>query len=184
MKYDLRRPCPKCPFRPDVPAYLRGGRAQEIATAIAAGGGFPCHQTTVEVEDDEDDVEGCDRAPTPDSQMCAGALLVMENLDAPNQIVRVAERIGLYDASKLDRSAPSFGSWMEFVEHHAGDGPREEHEPCSEVGAGCEAPAGYLVGGEVIPESDPGETEECPQCGEFVCDACWDAHIEGHEEGW
>lgn len=40
--FKLRRPCPNCPFRTDVPPYLRGARAEEIARSIANGSDFRC----------------------------------------------------------------------------------------------------------------------------------------------
>ena len=33
--FTLVRPCPKCPFRTDIPGYLRRARAQEIAVCQA-----------------------------------------------------------------------------------------------------------------------------------------------------
>lgn len=163
MKFDLVRPCPHCPFRNDRPGYLRRERAIEIATALAHGSTFACHQTTEPDEDGEDmmEVEG--------SQFCAGALLMLENQEAPNQIMRTAERLGLYDASKLDRSAPVCGSTIEFAAIHS---EGEEQEPCCVCNDGCLAPAGMLVGGIAVPAEAEGETHECPSCGQPVCDNC------------
>jgi hypothetical protein len=172
--FKLKRPCATCPFRTDVDGYLRRGRAIEIATSIANGAIFSCHKT-VEYELDEEPI-------TKESSFCAGALLVMENEGAPNQAVRMAERMGLYDAAAMDRSAPVVASFAAFVEHHSetiaslvdemrADEEAAEDMTCCVVDAGCEAPAGYLVGGVVIP-GDDGEVTECPVCGENVCDNC------------
>lgn len=170
MRYDLKRPCPKCPFRTDIPGYLRPERCTEIAESLARGAEFPCHETTVEIEAED----GNDRAPTADSQFCAGALLLMEAAETPNQIMRVAERIGRYDPEKMDRSAPVARSFIEFRQHHAAE---EEAEPecCSVANADCEAPAGYMMDGMVVPAEATGEVHECPACGEPVCGACCDA---------
>ncbi len=162
MKYDLLRPCPKCPFRTDIPGYLRHERAIEISQSLARGAEFPCHQTTA--DDDEGGLEA-----GPNSQFCAGALLVMEHMEQPNQIVRFAERLGMYDAGRLDRSAPVARTLHEFADHH-GDG--EERECCSVVNQDCEAPAGMLLDGIVVPVEATGETRPCPECGEPVCGAC------------
>lgn len=70
MKFELVRPCPKCPFRLDIPEYLRGGRAEQIARDLAGGASFACHETTV--PSDEDDGSMVEAA---DSQMCAGAMI-------------------------------------------------------------------------------------------------------------
>lgn len=37
--YGLVRPCPKCPFRTDVPPYLQPERVTQIATDVQNGGG-------------------------------------------------------------------------------------------------------------------------------------------------
>ena len=36
------------------------------------------------------------------------------------------------------------------------------------------APAGMLIDGMVVPVEAEGEVHCCPQCGEWVCDACSD----------
>jgi hypothetical protein len=113
-RYKLRRPCENCPFRTDVPGYLRRERAQEIAEALANGSEFACHQTTV--SDEEVGGDGSERVATPDSAFCAGALITMERSGQANQIMRVAERLGLYEHEKLDMYAPVHASLYAFVE--------------------------------------------------------------------
>ena len=59
MKYDMKRPCPKCPFRRGGPMRLRRGRVVEIAALFdgehgTQGGTFPCHET---LDYDTDDGE-------------------------------------------------------------------------------------------------------------------------------
>lgn len=166
--FALRRPCAKCPFRADVPGYLRRKRAQDIATSIAGGAIFYCHQTTEEVDDE---LVGTER-----SSFCAGALILMEKAEAPNQAMRTAERLGLYDPERMDTTAPVHASFVEFVRHHGDDEDTSEEvrESCSVANHGCEAPAGMLVGGHAI-ETDPddmGEVHPCPSCGDPVCDSC------------
>jgi hypothetical protein len=113
VKYDMTAPCPHCPFRNDRPGFITPARAREIAKAITIEQKtFACHQTTVAVEDDEGN---CDMQETPDSQHCAGAMILLERLERPNQMMRIAERIGLYDMRKLDMSAPVVRSVREFV---------------------------------------------------------------------
>lgn len=46
MKFDLRRPCPHCPFRRDcLPEWLGRKRAEEIAGSLLGGESFACHET-------------------------------------------------------------------------------------------------------------------------------------------
>jgi len=71
-----------------------------------AEGEFCCHKTTV--CDDEGKY-----TPGPDSQHCAGALIFLEKQDAPHQMMRICERLGIYDRRKLDMDAPVFGSLAE-----------------------------------------------------------------------
>lgn len=164
MNYDLIRPCPKCPFRTDGEGYLRPERAQEIATAIARGSTFACHQTTVYVEDDE----GGDMEATSDSQFCAGALIMMERMEAPNQSMRIAERLGVYDPSKLDMSAP-VGNVLDFQRRHS----EEDELPCCHISdMGCEAPAGYMEDGVPVSNVVEFEIPECEGCGEPTCEQC------------
>ena len=163
--FSLRRPCPHCPFRTDVPAYLRGDRAAEIARSIAGGALFSCHETTVPDEDDDSVM-----TDGPGSKMCAGAMLVMLAEEAPNQALRMAERFGYWDADAMDTSAPTFRSFAQFVRHHAGDD--DGFEACCYSGPGCEAPAGFLVDGVAVPATSGGETFACELCGEPVCGEC------------
>lgn len=126
--FKLKRPCRNCPFRTDVPGYLRRGRTIEIATSIANGAMFPCHETTI---DDLDSDEG-ENMIGPDSQFCAGALLVMENEGHLNQLARIGERLGYYDAAKMDRTAPVVASFRAFIDHHGEDD--DKLVPCPACG--------------------------------------------------
>lgn len=177
--YKLVRPCAKCPFRTDIDGYLRPERAREIAESLAHGAPFPCHETTGFVEDDDGEE---DLAAVATSQFCAGALICIEAQGNANQLMRVAERVGLYDAAKLDRTAPVAGSFVEFVQHHSGPEVGRESdddldgECCHVCDHGCEAPAGYMIDGMVVPAERTGDVHWCEGgCGEAVCDNCSNA---------
>lgn len=94
MQYTKTRPCDNCPFRKEGGVKLRNSRrAEEVANAEE----FPCHKSCV--SDDEGDlVKG------ESSVACAGHLLYREKIGEPTQMMRIAERMGLYDCSKLDLS--------------------------------------------------------------------------------
>ena len=109
MNFDLRRPCPHCPFRSDRPGFLRRDRAREIADSLKTGATFSCHATNEFDEEGEAVEEG---------QHCAGAAIVLEKEGRPNQLMRISERIGFYDRTKLDMEAPVFDSLRAFVAHH------------------------------------------------------------------
>jgi hypothetical protein len=111
--YRLTSPCPMCPFRSDIPPYLNRGRVREIQQSLYDGGQFPCHLTTD--WGDDDDAEH-DYIPTGHEVHCAGALIVLEKEGRPNQMMRIAERIGLYDARKLRMDAPVYASFRAMID--------------------------------------------------------------------
>lgn len=67
---------------------------------LIGNGSFHCHKTG------EHDDESGDFVPTENSSHCAGALIFLEHRKQPNQMMRIAERLGLYDHTKLNMKAP------------------------------------------------------------------------------
>lgn len=110
--FALKRPCGNCPFRSDRPAFLNRARAQEIADSLDADASFHCHKTL--------DYSGEDGAPevTNASKHCAGALIMLELEEKPNQMMRIGERLGMYDRDLLDMDAPVHASLEEWVDAH------------------------------------------------------------------
>ena len=108
MKFDLTAPCKNCPFRTDMPSqegWLGYERAEGITEAILdMDGTFTCHKTT-HLRDRE-------------QQHCAGALIMCEANDKPNQLMRIAERLGFYDHTKLKKDSPVFTDPEDFAEWH------------------------------------------------------------------
>lgn len=94
MKFNLTRPCAECPF---LEKMRHGFSARKLAGF--AEGAFPCH-LTADVDDDLGEY-----VARPDSQMCAGMMIFLEKRESPNQMMRVAERLGLYDHKNLDMTA-------------------------------------------------------------------------------
>jgi hypothetical protein len=115
MKYDLIRPCPHCPFRNDRPGYLGRAGAMRIIDSILRGATFSCHETNRAGENEHGEQE---LVETENSKHCAGALIILEILERPHQMMRIAERLGLYDMTKLDMDAPVFQSRAEFIRQH------------------------------------------------------------------
>lgn len=108
MNYDMKKPCDNCPFRRKGGIRLHPDRVKEISTH---DGEFPCHKTTV------DDGDG-DLVEHEGSLHCAGFLIFRELTRTPGQMMRICERIGIYDPRKLLRNNPAvsevFGSLREF----------------------------------------------------------------------
>jgi hypothetical protein len=110
MKYTKRKPCKLCPFRNDGGRlYVPPDRLREFASQA-----FVCHETAALDEDDDDG----GYVPRDDgkSQHCAGSLIFHEHMGAPNQMMRIAERLGFYNYKNLDMTAPVFKSWEEVEE--------------------------------------------------------------------
>lgn len=124
MHYDLLKPCSDCPFLREGGVRLTSARVEEIAGMMldTGGGTFPCHKTTVEAED------GLEREATSSSQHCAGALIFAEKNETATQMMRIAERLGMYDARKMmsDKKAVDsvFQNLEEMLECNSKDGQR------------------------------------------------------------
>jgi len=93
MKYTKKTPCIDCPFLQRAERAFTDHRLQQFAS-----GEFPCHKTA-KAED-----EGF--TATRQSVHCAGALIYLEKRNAPHQMMRIAERVGMYDRTQLDMEAP------------------------------------------------------------------------------
>jgi len=118
MDYDKYEPCSDCPFRCDIKAYLTYDRVQDLEDSLERGS-FPYHKTldynTLEKAGHEegdllpDEVE-------KKAKHCAGALILMEKEERPSQMMRICERIGLYDRRKLDMDAPIYDSFADMAD--------------------------------------------------------------------
>lgn len=100
MRFELKRPCDNCPFRKEGGVrHLAPERVAQIAGAMldSQGATFACHKTTIAVEIDGEEHQGVGQR----SQHCAGALIFAEKNGNANQPMRIAERLGLYDAKAL-----------------------------------------------------------------------------------
>lgn len=109
MNFDLKKPCADCPFKNDKPyqkGWLGRERAIEIAeTLVEKDQTFQCHKTL-------------DLGPKK-HQHCAGATIMLEHMGKPNQMMRIMERIGSYDPTKVDMENEAiFKDAEDFIEWH------------------------------------------------------------------
>jgi len=105
--YGLTTPCNNCPFRSDGQGItLHRARVREIERSLVRAE-FPCHKTTEERHDAEDE----SYIDSSNSMHCAGALILLEKLKRPSQMMRICERLGVYDHRKLDMKAPVYRSF-------------------------------------------------------------------------
>lgn len=93
MNYMMTKPCEACPF-------LIGSGFTFASLSRHASGDFACHKTC-ELSEETDCFELKKK-----SLHCAGALIFLEKQNKPHQMMRIAERLGMYDRRKLDMSAP------------------------------------------------------------------------------
>ena len=89
MKFNMTSPCNDCPFVKGsaTNTTLRQGRIEGIVRDLRAGMTFQCHKTLNFKRDKH--------------EHCAGAMLYLERENSPNQMMRIAERLGLYDHRKF-----------------------------------------------------------------------------------
>lgn len=82
--YRITKKCSNCPFRDDEHAiYLSEGRLDEIKAALLRGENFVCHKTVYSND------------PKQKRLMCAGAYEFLIASKQPNQIMQIAERLGV-----------------------------------------------------------------------------------------
>jgi len=96
VNYTMREPCSECPFLRGSPLnnHIKYERLLEFAE-----GAFPCHRAC-KVDENEGFVPRNDKTPH-----CAGALIFNERRGRPHQMMRICERIGKYDRTKLNMHA-------------------------------------------------------------------------------
>ncbi len=95
MQYTLTAPCNECPF---LNKFKKGFTVRQLEGY--ASGEFGCHKTCELNEDDEEDSGAFE--PRDGTVHCAGALIYLEKRERPHQMMRIAERLRMYDRTKLD----------------------------------------------------------------------------------
>jgi hypothetical protein len=110
--FGMTTPCSNCPFRTDIRPYLMPERVREIEQSLVHVSFF-CHKTT---KHDADELDDGDVYTCKGGEMhCAGALILMEKEGRSSQMMRIAERFGLYDREKIDMKAPVFDTFDAMV---------------------------------------------------------------------
>lgn len=87
----MKTPCKECPFIMTEKQFSTR-RLKEFAS-----GEFPCHKTA-ELTENEYKAKS-------ESVHCAGALIFNEKRNQPHQMMRIAERFGMYNFKQLDMEA-------------------------------------------------------------------------------
>lgn len=129
MDYDMKKPCECCPFRRGTAMRLTEGRVAEVVGLMLNpnGGEFPCHRTIEHMDGDGDNTVWRER--NGKGKHCAGALIFAEKNGTSTQMMRVCERIGVYDAAALmadpEVVASVFDSYGEALKHLTSEQPCE-----------------------------------------------------------
>lgn len=116
--FDLKRPCVSCPFRKGMGSKFQLRRLKEIREATA----FQCHSTvdySASDDDDDDDVV----SKKGGAQQCAGLMALLHRENQPNQMMRIAERIGILDCAALDPEKEVYETWRDALCAHEGREP-------------------------------------------------------------
>jgi hypothetical protein len=93
MKYNMTEPCDECPF-------LLGSGFTFASLMRYASNAFACHKACSVNEETGDFEARSDKTPH-----CAGALIFLEKREEPHQMMRICERLGMYDRTKLNMDA-------------------------------------------------------------------------------
>lgn len=95
MHFDLHVPCCNCPFLRKGGIRLKKARVRQICRDILSDQGktFACHKTTADRNGELVEVAA--------SRHCAGALIFTEKHGSCTQMMRIAQRLQMYDPRKL-----------------------------------------------------------------------------------
>jgi hypothetical protein len=128
VKFDLKKPCHNCPFLKKGGIRLYRSRVEEIAGAMleSQGATFACHKTTIPGTDDEG---GEGMVMDADSRHCAGALIFAEKHRNATQMMRIAERLGWYDAKALMADKEAVGSVFDSLREMLRVNERDQSAP-------------------------------------------------------
>ncbi len=114
----MTTPCADCPFLRKGGIPLTKDRIREIGGMMlsSAGGEFPCHRT---VEYDDEGEESVYHVPGKAEIHCAGALAFAEKHGNSTQMMRICERLGLYDSRKITDEVKNlvWNSLKEWLKH-------------------------------------------------------------------
>lgn len=112
MRFDLRIPCPECPFRHEsLAGWLGSNTPEDMAKMASAGARMPCHCTV-----DYEDPMWRDKMERPNSsvQQCAGALAA-----ARHQAVLPRDTALRSQMENLDPEAMNMVmNLFAFMDHH------------------------------------------------------------------
>ncbi len=104
--FRLKRPCGGCPFTADG-VDLEPGRLQSIVADLLANDHqiFHCHETVYSKRLGGQFSDAGDYTPSHRGSVCAGAMVVLEELNRPSVAQRVGAALGVYDRQEVMKNA-------------------------------------------------------------------------------
>lgn len=110
MQFKLNAPCKSCPFKKDtLKGWLGESRAEDLVKSIIhEEKTFSCHKTT-----------GVLGNEPKDTQMCAGALLLILKELPGHRMLRIAEHFNMLDTSEVRGKDLVFDTAEDFIKHHS-----------------------------------------------------------------
>ena len=119
MRYDLKRPCKHCPFRSDETriTFACRERADDIQEH-AYRRGFPCHESAVHVEAEDDPIGDGGFVPGPNTQHCAGFIIMQlkEATGSPWPGINNDDELLQKLEAQIDWDAPVFDDTDAFLD--------------------------------------------------------------------
>jgi hypothetical protein len=108
----MNAPCADCPFLKEGGIRLTSARVREIAGNMLSphGGEFTCHKAVERGEKDH----------------CGGALVFAEKNENQTQMMRIAERLRLYDFTKLKGHDRVFDTLADMLKTAIDRAPRSK----------------------------------------------------------
>ncbi|WP_336769766.1 hypothetical protein [Bacillus bombysepticus] len=91
--YELKKPCPSCPFRKNTIMKLSENRLPTIVRSIESNSIFPCHNT-IDYEKQTDENSDNFIVDHEKNKMCAGAMIFMKKDNRYSRRLELAEEAG------------------------------------------------------------------------------------------
>jgi len=170
----LSAPCSNCPFLKMGGVRVRTARMN----LILRGSTFSCHKTVdydareENGDDDSDDEDNRLSAPGKDEAVCGGFLIFNDKQQTDTQMMRIAQRLGMYNPADSKQRDKVFDTRSELMASCLDAEELEEIEPCGIVNRDCEAPAGFVTDNGGVEEGTVGAEFMCDSCDRPVCGAC------------
>lgn len=102
IKPIMTQPCKSCPFKLDtLKGWLGQDRTLSISKSLLNGESFPCHKTFA-----------------GKFKHCAGAALILELMNQPNQLMQVAQRLNHYPKPLRGKDLV-FQTFDSFIKYHS-----------------------------------------------------------------